>query len=119
MRSSGQDEASPESFEGISGRPTSDGLQYYGLARIDGETGVMTVSLYDISGAALFKVAPQAIYRPGERTTAWLKPKARAGGDVAHDGLEREAVEIGAQNPGGKRLGRPPGDLQHRRVGRR
>ena len=38
-------------------RPPSDGHQFFGLARIDGETEVMTVSLHDLKGAELFKVS--------------------------------------------------------------
>jgi len=37
-------------------RPPTDGMQYFGLARIDVVTEVMTVSLHDLTGAALYRV---------------------------------------------------------------
>ena len=37
-------------------RPPSEGLQYFGLGAIDGATLVLTVSLHDLSGTALFAV---------------------------------------------------------------
>jgi alkaline phosphatase D len=37
-------------------RPPTEGKQYFGLAVIDGETEVMTVSLHDLAGTVLFKV---------------------------------------------------------------
>ena len=37
-------------------RPPSDGMQYFGLGRIDGETEVLTVSLHDLAGNTLFRV---------------------------------------------------------------
>jgi len=37
-------------------RPPSAGLQFFGAVRIDGKTGVMTVSLHDLGGKKLFGV---------------------------------------------------------------
>jgi alkaline phosphatase D len=37
-------------------RPPSDGMQYFGLARIDGDTEVLTMSLHDLKGDTLFRV---------------------------------------------------------------
>jgi alkaline phosphatase D len=37
-------------------RPPSDGMQYFGLARIDGVTDVLTVSLHDLTGKVLYRV---------------------------------------------------------------
>jgi alkaline phosphatase D len=37
-------------------RPPSEGLQYFGLAKIDGGTDVMTVSLHDLTGKVLYTV---------------------------------------------------------------
>jgi alkaline phosphatase D len=37
-------------------RPPSDGMQYFGLARIDGVTEVLTVSLHDLTGKVLYRV---------------------------------------------------------------
>jgi alkaline phosphatase D len=37
-------------------RPPSEGMQYFGLGRIDGETEVLTVSLHDVAGNTLFRV---------------------------------------------------------------
>ena len=36
--------------------PPSDGLQYFGLAKIDGRTQAMTVSLHDLTGKSLYRV---------------------------------------------------------------
>jgi len=38
-------------------RPPSEGMQYFGHVSIDGSTEVMTVSLHDLKGAVLFRVA--------------------------------------------------------------
>jgi alkaline phosphatase D len=35
-------------------RPPSDGMQYFGIAKIDGQTQAMTVSLHDYTGKQLF-----------------------------------------------------------------
>ena len=37
-------------------RPPSEGLQFFGLAHVDGENGAMTVSLHDREGESLFRV---------------------------------------------------------------
>src|SRR5215831_2890179 len=37
-------------------RPPIDGMQYFGLAKIDGTTEVLTVSLNDLTGKTLYKV---------------------------------------------------------------
>jgi alkaline phosphatase D len=37
-------------------RPPSDGLQYFGLAKIDAQTRTMTVSLHDLTGKSLYRV---------------------------------------------------------------
>ena len=37
-------------------RPPSEGLQFFGTVRIDGQTGVMTVALHDIEGKTLYSV---------------------------------------------------------------
>jgi len=37
-------------------RPPTDGMQYFGLAKIDGATEVLTVSLNDLTGKTLYKV---------------------------------------------------------------
>jgi alkaline phosphatase D len=37
-------------------RPPTDGMQYFGLAKIDGTTEVLTVSLNDLTGKTLYKV---------------------------------------------------------------
>jgi alkaline phosphatase D len=37
-------------------RPPTDGMQYFGLAKIDGATQVLTVSLNDLTGKALYSV---------------------------------------------------------------
>ncbi|MGH7347063.1 MAG: alkaline phosphatase D family protein, partial [Candidatus Rokuibacteriota bacterium] len=37
-------------------RPPTEGMQYFGLARIDGATGVLSVSLNDLTGKTLYKV---------------------------------------------------------------
>jgi alkaline phosphatase D len=37
-------------------RPPSEGMQYFGLARIDGATEVLTVTLHDLTGAVLYRV---------------------------------------------------------------
>jgi alkaline phosphatase D len=37
-------------------RPPSDGLQFYGIGRIDGDTEVMTMSLHDVAGKRLYSV---------------------------------------------------------------
>jgi len=37
-------------------RPPSEGLQYFGLGRIDGATNALTVSLHDLTGKRLFSV---------------------------------------------------------------
>ena len=37
-------------------RPPTDGMQYFGLAKIDGTTQVLTVSLNDLTGKALYSV---------------------------------------------------------------
>ena len=36
--------------------PPSDGMQYFGLAKIDGATRVLTVSLNDVTGKTLYSV---------------------------------------------------------------
>jgi alkaline phosphatase D len=38
-------------------RPPTEGLQYFGLAKIDGATDVLTVSLHDLTGKVLYTVA--------------------------------------------------------------
>ena len=37
-------------------RPPTEGMQYFGLARIDGATEVMTVTLHDVAGKTLYRV---------------------------------------------------------------
>jgi alkaline phosphatase D len=37
-------------------RPPTEGMQYYGLARIDGQTTAMVVSLHDLTGKQLYSV---------------------------------------------------------------
>jgi alkaline phosphatase D len=37
-------------------RPPSEGLQFFGMVRIDGRTESMTVSLHDLTGARLYEV---------------------------------------------------------------
>jgi alkaline phosphatase D len=37
-------------------RPPTDGMQYFGLAKIDGATEVLTVSLNDVTGKTLYKI---------------------------------------------------------------
>ena len=37
-------------------RPPTDGMQYFGLAKIDGATQVLTVSLNDLTGKTLYSV---------------------------------------------------------------
>lgn len=37
-------------------RPPTEGMQYFGLARVDGATQVMTVALHDLSGRVLYRV---------------------------------------------------------------
>jgi len=37
-------------------RPPSDGLQFYGIGRIDGDTEVLTMSLHDVAGKRLYSV---------------------------------------------------------------
>ena len=37
-------------------RPPSDGMQYFGLAKIDGATEILTVSLNDVTGKTLYQV---------------------------------------------------------------
>ncbi|MSR13063.1 MAG: alkaline phosphatase [Gammaproteobacteria bacterium] len=37
-------------------RPPSDGLQFFGIGRIDARSQVLTVSLHDVTGTELFKV---------------------------------------------------------------
>jgi alkaline phosphatase D len=37
-------------------RPPSDGMQYFGLAKIDGACEVLTVSLHDLTGATLYRI---------------------------------------------------------------
>jgi len=37
-------------------RPPTDGMQYFGLAKIDGATEALTVSLNDLTGKTLYKV---------------------------------------------------------------
>jgi len=37
-------------------RPPTEGMQYFGLAKIDGTTEVLTVSLHDLTGKVLYKV---------------------------------------------------------------
>src|SRR6266550_3433616 len=37
-------------------RPPSDGLQFYGIGRIDGDTRVLTMSLHDVEGKRLYAV---------------------------------------------------------------
>lgn len=43
--------------QGQSNLPPSDGLQFFGEVRIEGQSGVMTVRLKDVSGAALYEVS--------------------------------------------------------------
>jgi len=42
-------------------RPPSEGLQFFGLAEIDGGTDVLTVSLRDLTGAVLFQVGLEPV----------------------------------------------------------
>jgi alkaline phosphatase D len=44
----------PQGMKG--GRPPSDGLQFFGLCRIDGKTAALTVELYNIAGKKLYSV---------------------------------------------------------------
>lgn len=37
-------------------RPPSDGLQFYGLLRIEGRTRVLTASLHDLTGTAIYRI---------------------------------------------------------------
>jgi alkaline phosphatase D len=37
-------------------RPPTEGMQYFGLARVDGETEVLRVSLHDLAGRELYRV---------------------------------------------------------------
>ena len=37
-------------------RPPTEGMQYFGLAKIDGATLVMTVTLHDLTGKALYSI---------------------------------------------------------------
>jgi len=37
-------------------RPPTEGMQYFGLAKIDGATEVMTVTLNDLAGRAIYRV---------------------------------------------------------------
>jgi alkaline phosphatase D len=37
-------------------RPQTEGLQYFGLAKIDGATDVLTVSLHDLTGKVLYTI---------------------------------------------------------------
>src|SRR5437879_1201958 len=37
-------------------RPPTDGMQYFGLAKIDGATQVLTISLNDLTGKTLYSV---------------------------------------------------------------
>jgi phosphodiesterase/alkaline phosphatase D-like protein len=37
-------------------RPTSDGLRFYGIGRIDGDTEILTMSLHDVAGKRLYSV---------------------------------------------------------------
>jgi alkaline phosphatase D len=38
-------------------RPPSEGMQYFGMVKIDGVTEAMTVSLHDLKGDTLFRVS--------------------------------------------------------------
>lgn len=46
-----------KSPEGVPNLPPSDGLQFFGHVRIDGDTEAMTVMLKDLTGATLYSVA--------------------------------------------------------------
>ena len=37
-------------------RPPSEGMQFFGLASIDGASDVLTVSLHDLTGKVLYRV---------------------------------------------------------------
>jgi alkaline phosphatase D len=37
-------------------RPATDGMQYFGLAKIDGATEMLTVSLNDLTGKTLYQI---------------------------------------------------------------
>jgi alkaline phosphatase D len=37
--------------------PPTAGMQYYGVCKIDGLSGIMTHALYDVAGKELYKVA--------------------------------------------------------------
>jgi len=37
-------------------RPPTEGMQYFGLAQIDGATQVLTISLRDLTGKTLYSV---------------------------------------------------------------
>ena len=67
-------------------RPPSDGMQYFGLARIDGETAVMTVSLHD---------------RKGTRCSAWISHRSAT--QLTPSDLLRPGPDI--PGPAGSRLG--------------
>jgi alkaline phosphatase D len=43
--------------EGQANLPPSAGLQFFGKVRIEGATGLMTVSLHDLTGSELYRVA--------------------------------------------------------------
>jgi alkaline phosphatase D len=44
----------PEGLE--ANRPPSDGLQFFGLVKIDGKSEVMTVSLHNLLGEKIYSV---------------------------------------------------------------
>lgn len=55
-------------------QPPSDGLQFFGQADIDGDTGVMTVVLKDLAGGILYAVELE----PGPRGIArYASPTGR------------------------------------------
>ena len=37
-------------------RPPSEGLQFFGIVRIDGEHEVMAVTLYNLDGKLIYKI---------------------------------------------------------------
>ncbi len=45
-----------KSPEGVPNLPPSDGLQFFGHVRIDGDTEIMTVMLKDLTGETLYSV---------------------------------------------------------------
>src|SRR5262249_24240831 len=49
-------------------RPPTDGVQYFGLAKIDGASEVLTVSLNDLTGKTLHKVDVKPAYREPHTT---------------------------------------------------